>query len=105
MVNLLPILAAASSSAASSGSTDGGKSQLGLLAFAAAFSVWTGMASSFGEAWICCHAIDGMVRNPEMQPKLSKTMLLAVALDESTAIYCLITAILLIFILGGKAAA
>jgi F0F1-type ATP synthase membrane subunit c/vacuolar-type H+-ATPase subunit K len=57
------------------------------------------------KSWICCHAIDGMVRNPEMQPKLQSTMIIAVALDESTAIYCLITAILLIFVLGGKAAA
>ena len=46
-----------------------------------------------------------MVRNPEMQGKLQSTMIVAVALDESTAIYCLVTAILLIFILGSKAAA
>jgi len=78
---------------------------LGLIAIGAAICVAFGCLSAIGESWICCHAIDGMVRNPEMQPKLSKTMLLAVALDESTAIYCLITAILLIFILGGKAAA
>jgi F-type H+-transporting ATPase subunit c len=78
---------------------------LGLIAIGAAICVAFGCLSAIGESLICCHAIDGMVRNPEMQPKLSKTMLLAVALDESTAIYCLITAILLIFILGGKAAA
>ena len=78
---------------------------LGLIAIGAAICVAFGCLSAIGESRICCHAIDGMVRNPEMQPKLSKTMLLAVALDESTAIYCLITAILLIFILGGKAAA
>jgi F-type H+-transporting ATPase subunit c len=104
MVNLLPILAAASSSAASSGSTDGGKSQLGLLAFAAAFSVWTGMASSFGEAWICCHAIDGMTRNPEKHSMLNSAMILAVAMDESCAIYALLVSILIIFVLGGKIA-
>jgi F-type H+-transporting ATPase subunit c len=76
---------------------------LGLCAIAAAICVAFGCTSAIGESWICCHAIDGMVRNPEMQPKLQSTMIVAVALDESTAIYCLVTAILIIFILGGKA--
>jgi|LAHS01.1.fsa_nt_gb F-type H+-transporting ATPase subunit c len=78
---------------------------LGLCAIGAAICVAFGCLSAIGESWICCHAIDGMVRNPEMQPKLQSTMIVAVALDESTAIYCLVTAILIIFILGGKAAA
>ncbi|OPZ34815.1 MAG: ATP synthase subunit c [Tenericutes bacterium ADurb.BinA155] len=102
MVNFFNLLAAATSAASSAASTDSGKSQLGMLAFAAAFSVWTGMASSFGEAWICCHAIDGMTRNPEKHSMLNSTMILAVALDESCAIYALLVSILIIFVLGGK---
>ncbi|MCI1245136.1 MAG: ATP synthase F0 subunit C [Bacilli bacterium] len=78
---------------------------LGLVAIGAAICVAFGCLSSIGESLICCHSIDGMVRNPEMQPKLQRTMLLAVALDESTAIYCLIVAILLIFVLGGQVTA
>ena len=78
---------------------------LGLIAIAASICVAFGCTSAIGESLICCHAIDGMARNPEMQGKLQSTMIIAVALDESTAIYCLITAILLIFILGSKAAA
>jgi F0F1-type ATP synthase membrane subunit c/vacuolar-type H+-ATPase subunit K len=35
-----------------------------------------------------------------MQSKLNSTMILAVALDESTAIYALVVAILIIFVLG-----
>lgn len=72
------------------------------LAFAAAIVMFVAMMSSFGEAWICVHAIDGMTRNPENQAKLSSTMILAVALDESCAIYALLVAILIIFVLGGK---
>jgi F-type H+-transporting ATPase subunit c len=78
---------------------------LGLIAIAASICVAFGCTSAIGESWICCHAIDGMVRNPEIQGKLQSTMIVAVALDESTAIYCLVTAILLIFVLGSKAAA
>ncbi|MCR4562711.1 MAG: ATP synthase F0 subunit C [Bacilli bacterium] len=75
---------------------------LGAIAIAAAICVAFGMISAIGESWIVCHAIDGMVRNPEMQPKLQSTMIVAVALDESTAIYALIVAILIMFILGAK---
>lgn len=88
--NLLPVL---------SETTAG---QLGLVAISAAIAVFTGAFSSLGESWICCHAIDAMGRNPEQQGKLQSTMILAVALDESCAIYALIVAILIIFILGAK---
>lgn len=76
--------------------------QLGAIAIAAAIAVFTGGFSSLGESWICCHAIDGMTRNPEQQSKLQSTMILAVALDESCAIYALIVAIMIIFVLGSK---
>lgn len=76
---------------------------LGLIAIAAAIAIFTGAFSSLGESWICCHAIDGMSRNPENQKKLQSTMILAVALDESCAIYALIVAILIIFVLGARA--
>ncbi len=73
---------------------------LGLCAIAAAMAMMFGNFSSLGEAWICCHAIDGMVRNPEMAPKLRSTMMIAVALDESCGIYSLIVSILIIFVMG-----
>ena len=75
-------------------------SNLGLIALAAAIAMIVGAAAALGESWIACHALDGMTRNPEMEPKLRSTMILAIALDESTSIYALIVSILLIFILG-----
>jgi F-type H+-transporting ATPase subunit c len=74
-------------------------SAVGLKAIGAAIAVAFGCLSAIGESLICCHAIDGMVRNPEMAGKLRSNMIVAVALDESTAIYALITAILIIFVL------
>lgn len=73
---------------------------LGLIAIAAAMVMMFGNFSAIGESLICCHAIDGMARNPEMHGKLQSTMIIAVALDESTAIYSLIVSILLIFVLA-----
>ncbi len=72
--------------------------ELGLVAIGAGIAVGMGALSSIGEGLICAKAIEGMARNPEMQKKLQSTMILAVALDESTAIYALIVAILLIFV-------
>ncbi len=76
---------------------------LGLIAIAAAIAVSFGCLSAIGEAWICSKAIGAMARQPEMQKKLQSTMILAVALDESTAIYTLIISILIVFVLGGRA--
>ena len=77
-----------------------GVDQIGLIALAAGIAALTGIGSAIGEAIICAKAIEGMTRNPEMEGKLKSTMILAVALDESTAIYALIVAVLVIFLLG-----
>ncbi len=91
ILNFLPALA------------DAVSNNIGLVAIGAGIAILTGGFSSLGEGWICCHAIDGMARNPEQAGKLQSTMILSVALDESCGIYGLIIAILIIFVLGGKA--
>lgn len=83
---------------------DPASNNLGLIAIGAGIAILTAGFSSLGEAWIACHAIDAMSRNPESQGKMQSTMILAIALDESCGIYGLIIAILIIFILGGKVA-
>jgi len=54
--------------------------------------------SAIGEGLLCAHAIDGMSRNPEMYGKLRTTMILGCALVETTGIYCLLIAILCLFV-------
>ncbi|MBM3909866.1 MAG: ATP synthase F0 subunit C [Firmicutes bacterium] len=51
-----------------------------------------------GEGQIVSSAIEGMSRNPETADNLRATMILGVALDETTGIYGLLIAILLIFV-------
>lgn len=72
---------------------------VGLCAIGAGLAVCFGTFSAIGESRIACHAIDGMVRNPEMAKDLRSTMILAVALTESTAIYAFVIAILILFVI------
>ena len=67
-------------------------------ALAAAIAILAVMPSALGEAFVCCHAIDGIARNPENYSKLRTTMILACSLVETTAIYSLLVAILCIFV-------
>lgn len=78
---------------------------LGLVALGAGLAVGLGGMSAIGEGLIISHAIDSMSRNPEMQPKLQSMMIIGVALDESTAIYALVVAILILFVIGARATA
>ncbi len=56
------------------------------------------MPSAIGEALVVTHAIDGISRNPEVYGKLRTTMILGCSLVETTAIYALLIAILMIFV-------
>ncbi len=56
------------------------------------------IGNALGEAYLCCHAIDGMSRNPEMYGKLRTAMILGCSLVETTAIYCLLMSILMLFV-------
>ncbi len=67
-------------------------------AFAAAIAILAVIPSALGEAMVCCHAIDGISRNPEGYSKIRTTMILACSLVETTAIYALLVAILCIFV-------
>ena len=74
--------------------------QAGLIAIGAGLAVCTGTFSAIGEGLIACHAIDAISRNPSDSDRFQKIMILAIALDESTGIYALITAMIIIFVLG-----
>ncbi len=51
-----------------------------------------------GEGIAAAHALDGMARQPEMEGALLRTMVLGQAITESTGIYSLLIAIVLIFV-------
>ena len=63
----------------------------------AAIAIMAVMPSAIGEAFVVVKEIDGMSRNPEMASKLITNMILGCSLVETTAIYALLVAILIIF--------
>lgn len=56
------------------------------------------IAAALGEGQVACHALDGMARQPEMEPSLLRTMIIGQAITESTGIYSLIVAIMLLLV-------
>ena len=56
------------------------------------------MPSAIGEGLVVSHAVDGISRNPEGYSKLRTTMILGCSLVETTAIYALLIAILMLFV-------
>lgn len=67
-------------------------------AFAIAITMLAVMPSAIFEGVICSHAIDGISRNPDAYGKIRSSMILGCALTETTAIYALLVAILMLFV-------
>ena len=64
---------------------------------AVAITMLAVMPSALGEGFVVSHAMDGIARNPEAYKNLRTTMILGCSLVETTAIYALLIAILLLF--------
>lgn len=56
------------------------------------------IGAAIGEGIVAAHALDGMARQPEMEGALLRTMVLGQAITESTGIYSLVVAIVLLFV-------
>lgn len=52
---------------------------------------------AIGEGFIAAKAIEGMSRNPEISDKLFTNMIIGMAITESTGIYSLIIALIILF--------
>jgi len=55
-----------------------------------------------GEGFAAGKACEGISKRPEEQGLITRTMLVGQAVSESTGIYSLVIAILLIFVMGNK---
>lgn len=56
------------------------------------------IGAALGEGFIGGKAVEGMARQPELQGPLTRTMILADAIAETTGVYSLIIAMILIFV-------
>ncbi len=57
------------------------------------------IAPALGEGNAVSHALDGMARQPEAAGTLRTNMILGCAITESTGIYSLVIALLILFLL------
>ena len=69
----------------------------GLRYIGAGLAVFTGFAAAIGEGNVAAHAVDAMARQPEMAGTIRTTMLIGQAVSETTGLYGLIIAILILF--------
>ena len=68
----------------------------GLKAIGAGLAVFTGFAAAIGEGNVAAHAVDAMARQPEMAGTIRTTMLIGQAVSETTGLYGLLIAIMLV---------
>ena len=70
----------------------------GLAAIGAGIAVFTGVGPGIGEGFAAGKALEAISRNPEAAGTIRSTMILGVALCETTGIYAFLIAILLVFL-------
>lgn len=56
------------------------------------------MGPGIGEGMVGSRAMDAMARNPKMADKIFTNMIVAMAITESTGIYSLVVALIVLFV-------
>jgi F-type H+-transporting ATPase subunit c len=74
---------------------------MGLVAIGAGISVLTGLGAGLGMGIATGKAVEAVARQPEVSGKITSTLLIGMALAESTAIYGFVTALIMLFTMGG----
>ncbi|HHV08950.1 MAG TPA: ATP synthase F0 subunit C [Clostridiales bacterium] len=71
----------------------------GLVAIGASIAVLTGVGAGIGIGIATAKATESIARQPEAKGDINKALILGCALAEATAIYGLVIAFLIIFVL------
>ena len=71
-----------------------------LIAFAAALAALIGAVAAIGMSRATGKAVDAIARQPEAASKISSSLMLGLIMMETTAVYGLFVAILLIFVMA-----
>jgi len=72
----------------------------GLIAIGAALAVMTGTTTAIGEANVAKQAVESIGKNPDAADKLRSMAIVGAAISETCAIYGMLVAFLIIFVLG-----
>lgn len=71
-----------------------------ILGLAAALCVCGGCVTGLGEAKVATMAVEAIGKNPDASSKIQSMAIIGAAISETCAIYCLLIAFLIIFVLG-----
>jgi F-type H+-transporting ATPase subunit c len=80
-------------------------SALGLIAIGAGIAALCGGGAAIGMGLATGKAVEAIARQPEAAGKVNSSLLFGLILMETCAVYALLVAILVIFILGGRVTA
>lgn len=75
---------------------------LGLLGLGAGIAMIAGIGPGIGEGGAVASACEAIGRQPESKSAVTSTLIMGCAIAETTGIYALIVAILLIFVAPGS---
>lgn len=75
---------------------------LGLLGLGAGIAMIAGIGPGIGEGQAVAKACEAIGRQPEAKSDVTSTMIMGCAIAETTGLYALIVAILLIFVAPGR---
>ncbi|ODT75609.1 MAG: ATP synthase F0 subunit C [Nitrosomonadales bacterium SCN 54-20] len=53
--------------------------------------------TAIGEGWAVSRAMEALARQPDAAPVISRTLFIGLAMTESSAIYCFVVSMILIF--------
>ena len=70
---------------------------LGCSAIGAGIAMTAGWGPAVGEGFAAGKALEAIGRQPEAQSDVTRTMIMGIAMAESTGIYALVIALILIF--------
>ena len=72
----------------------------GMACLGAGIAMIAGLGPGIGQGIAASKGAEGVSRNPDAASKIQSIMVLGIALSETTGIYALVIAILLIFVKG-----
>lgn len=70
----------------------------GMSALGAALAVFTGFAAALGQGYAAGKGVEAVSRQPEASDDILRTMILGQAVSETTGIYGLVVAIILLLV-------
>lgn len=69
----------------------------GMSALSAGIAMIAGLGPGIGEGYVAGKACEAIGRQPEAQADVTRTMIMGIAMAESTGIYSLVVALILLF--------